>query len=508
MWFDDDNAGGVKIASLRSYWDILNDIGPPNGYNPKPPKCVLIVKNQAMRARAEEAFAGTGVQITAEGERHIGAALGSENFRTQYVSRKIANWVKDVEELALIANEEPQCALSAFNTGICHRWSFIQRTVKGIGYLFQPLEDAIRNQLVPAIVGREVSDLERRMLALPYRHGGLGLRNPVSSADAEYRSSVEVTADLTNLIRRQETNLALLDSDAIQVKKSQLRAEKDAALKIEFNEISAALDEKQRKLLECACEKGASAWLSALPLQKYGYVLNKQEMRDAVCLRYGWNIAETPAHCGCGERNSFDHIFVCKKGGYVSMRHNAVRDVEAQLMQKVCRDVKVEPMLIPTDAERAAGTTSDRARLDVSGLGVWSQYERNFGDIMITHPTAQSHMPKKMNQLYRECEGYKKRKYLDRIIHTERGSLTPLIFSTTGGMGPECARFNKRLAEMISLKNGETYSHVMRYIRTRLRFALLKATLVAIRGFRGKTRQDVELDIDEISFNLVPHAGD
>ena len=63
-----------------------------------------------------------------------------------------------------------------------------------------------------------------------------------------------------------------------------------------------------------------------------------------------------------------------------------------------------------------------------------------------------------MDQLYSECEKYKKRKYLDRIIHTERGSLTPLVFSTTGGMAPECARFNKRLAELIAAKSGETYS--------------------------------------------------
>ena len=508
VWFADDNAGGGKIIQLKNYWDIMNGIGPPNGYYPKPSKSILIVKNQDMLLRAEEAFAGTGVQITAEGDRHIGAALGSENFKTQYVSRKIENWVKDVKELAAIAKEEPQCALSAFNIAISRRWSFLQRTVKNISHLFQPLEDAIRNELIPAIVGRDVSDLERRMLALPYRHGGLGMRNPVSTADTEYISSVEVTANLTNLIRRQETDLGLLDSDAVSEAKSRLRAEKEAALKTEFQDISAALDDKQRKMLECACEKGASSWLSALPLQKYGYVLNKQEMRDAICLRYGWHIPETPTYCGCGDRNSFDHIFICKKGGYVTMRHNALRDVEANLMQKVCTDVKIEPMLMPTEAEQATSTTADRARLDVSGRGIWSQYEETYADIMVTHPTAPSHAGKKMSQLYRECQQYKKRKYLDRIINIEKGTLTPLVFSTTGGMAPECERFNKRLAELIAAKSGEAYSHVMRHVRTRLRFALLRATLIAIRGSRGRRRSDVELDIDDISFNLMPVPQD
>ena len=105
-----------------------------------------------MLQRAEEAFAREGIQITTEGERHIGAPLGSEEFKSEFVSRKVTNWPKDVVELAAIANEEPQCSLSAYNTGLSQRWTFLQRTVKDISHLFQPLEDAIRNQLIPSIV--------------------------------------------------------------------------------------------------------------------------------------------------------------------------------------------------------------------------------------------------------------------------------------------------------------------------------------------------------------------
>ena len=45
----------------------------------------------------------------------------------------------------------------------------------------------------------------------------------------------------------------------------------------------------------------------------------------------------------------------------------------------------------------------------------------------------------------------------------------------------------------------------MCHIRTRLRFALLRATLVAVRGYRGKrTQMSAEKDEDEIDFNLIP----
>ena len=84
-----------------------------------------------------------------------------------------------------------------------------------------------------------------------------------------------------------------------------------------------------KRNLDLALEKGSGAWLTALPVQAWGYTLNKQEFRDSVCLRYGWSIPNTPSFCQCGQKNSIDHTLSCKKGGYVVMRHNKVRDLEA-----------------------------------------------------------------------------------------------------------------------------------------------------------------------------------
>ena len=75
-------------------------------------------------------------------------------------------------------------------------------------------------------------------------------------------------------------------------------------------------------------------------------------------------------------------------------------------------------------------------------------------------------------------------------------------------MGPECTRLNKQLAEQISQKTGEVYAHVMRHLRTRLRFELLRATLVAVRGYREEKGQSEELEIEDISFNLIPEMKD
>ena len=105
-------------------------------------------------------------------------------------------------------------------------------------------------------------------------------------------------------------------------------------------------------------------------------------------------------------------------------------------------------------------------------------------------------MNKPINKLYKEFETRKKSKYNDRITNVERGSFTPLVFTTTGGMGAECEKLNKRLAELIAIKSRQNYSQVIADIRRQLRFALLKATVIAVRGYRGGRGEHSDADVD------------
>ena len=53
--------------------------GPSLGYFPNPQKCWLIVKHEKERL-AKEIFSETTINITTEGRKHLGAALGSRAF--------------------------------------------------------------------------------------------------------------------------------------------------------------------------------------------------------------------------------------------------------------------------------------------------------------------------------------------------------------------------------------------------------------------------------------------
>jgi len=116
-----------------------------------------------------------------------------------------------------------------------------------------------------------------------------------------------------------------------------------------------------------------------------------------------------------------DHSLICKLGGYAStMKHNSVRDSEAQIIREVCRDVQAEPTLLnplsinENDYQRIVNT-ADNARLDISARGLWNSCEKTFFDIKITHPTSQSYSRKSLAEVYQQHEK-EKDKYNQKVI--------------------------------------------------------------------------------------------
>ena len=77
-----------------------------------------------------------------------------------------------------------------------------------------------------------------------------------------------------------------------------------------------------------------------IPLKELDYHLNKREFRDAIKLRYDWEITDTPMLSAC-----VDHAMVCQRGGFIIHCHNGLRDLEAEMLGMVCNDVEVELVL-------------------------------------------------------------------------------------------------------------------------------------------------------------------
>ena len=113
---------------------------------------------------------------------------------------KVEDWVGEVTRLAEFARSQPQASYAAFTFGLRHRWMYFMRTLPDFGNLLQPLVRAISDVLIPLLTGRNCSEAERDLVALPVRVGGLGLINPSESVDAEYSASIRVSAPLVSKI--------------------------------------------------------------------------------------------------------------------------------------------------------------------------------------------------------------------------------------------------------------------------------------------------------------------
>ena len=88
--------------------------------------------------------------------------------------------------------------------------------------------------------------------------------------------------------------------------------------------IDSQLPEVCRTAVEQARDKGASSWLTAIPLEQQGFQLNKEEFRDSLRLRYGLPLQNLPRFCPCGQSFTVEHALSCKKGGFITLRHDTI----------------------------------------------------------------------------------------------------------------------------------------------------------------------------------------
>ena len=71
------------------------------------------------------------------------------------------------------------------------RWTYFLRTLPDIADLLEPLERAISDVLIPALLEDQVAETERDLLALPVHMSGLGLVKPVSQSRHDYEASIK-----------------------------------------------------------------------------------------------------------------------------------------------------------------------------------------------------------------------------------------------------------------------------------------------------------------------------
>ena len=377
VWYADDSAAGSSLERLKRWWDLLVEIGPLYGYFPNGSKTHVLAKPQYAEA-AKEIFRDTGVVVSAEGEQYLGGAIGTCAFIRQFIERRVEQWVKELENLCKIAETQPHAAYAAFTHGLSSRWNYLLRVIdwedSESKLALESLENTISSRFIPALTGQPPpGEHMRELLALPARLGGLGLINPTTSAKEQRTTSQQVSAPLVDKVTNQDHHMG--DSNPIQHGiKRRAQYTKRTKQKEDAQELRGKLPANIQRSMELSQEKGASTWLTALPIEEHGFVLPKAAFRDSLALRYGWPIHNSPSHCSCGQQFSVEHALTCKTGGFPAVRHNEVRDITATLLTEVCHGVTTEPHLQPLTGEslsHRSAIAEDGARLDVAMYGFW-----------------------------------------------------------------------------------------------------------------------------------------
>jgi hypothetical protein len=385
---------------------------------------------------------------------------------------------------------QPHAAHALLIHGLRHRWTFLQRCMGQVDGVFQELEDVLRNVFIPALFGDGVliSDQDREVYSLPSRYGGLSIDNPMQGVQAKYDDSKELTASIQEAILNGG---GVLDMDELKVTRRNIKNRREKVLKEKSKLLQEGLAEADplRKALQVASEKGASGVFAVKPNEDYGFAFkSKRDFRDLLAMRYGKPVRNLPATCACSKEFSINHSQMCKKGGFIHQRHDEFEKVWAVNCKKVFKDVQCEPILQDLDEEELEYKSANRAndaRSDVRVRGFWGNKKNAFFDFRVFYPFASSHVSKSLASVYKSCSQAKRREYAERVEQVEDGSFTPMVMSSSGGMGPEMTIAMKFLAAQIALKENSDYSTTVSVLRCRFSFAAARTALVCLRGSRS-----------------------
>ena len=212
-------------------------------------------------------FIDTKINITSNGQRHLGAAIGSVEFRDVFVKEKVNDWVCQLIMLSKVATFYPYCA---FTAGFRHKFSYIVRTIPDLSEHLQPVEDVIRHKFIPALCeGHSCNDDEHLLLPLPVKFGGLGIPDLTRIAALEYDASRSRTEPIAKKIVSQNdlqdnSNNYVHEYSDITKKKSEYHQSAIVLLRRKMTS-------SQCKANEIACSDAASIWLSSLPLKSESF---------------------------------------------------------------------------------------------------------------------------------------------------------------------------------------------------------------------------------------------
>ena len=157
------------------------------------------------------------------------------------------------------------------------------RTISVASTQLKRLDEVGQSEFIPVITdGVFCNKMERKLIALPFKLGGLGIPIFAEISNDDFENSIKLTEWLStkiiNQIRQYEPD------EEIQTIKNRIHAVREEQNKQKPDVIRSHMNSEQLRTNDLNQETGTSAWLTTLPLKQEGYTLTKQLFWDLICI--------------------------------------------------------------------------------------------------------------------------------------------------------------------------------------------------------------------------------
>ena len=164
-------------------------------------------------------MSGDKVHITTEGQRHLGAVIGSQEFKDQYCREKILRWKGELEALSEIARSQPHAAYTVFTKGYKSKFTYFMRTIESFEDYVDPIQEAIDDLLLPTLFGQRSPFLAIQIVTLTPAQGGLGIPDLRFQAPKQFAASTPITAPHVDSITIQSMFMVAGENSSAELKR-------------------------------------------------------------------------------------------------------------------------------------------------------------------------------------------------------------------------------------------------------------------------------------------------
>ena len=165
-------------------------------------KIVANAKERGEIEQSQNMFKNLNINITVEGKRHIGAALGSDSldaFKEAYFEENFQTWCSELNGSLNIPQTQSHAAYAGYIHGFKHKLTYFLRTIPNTSALLQTIEGITTHQFLPTLFGLKISTDDRRLFSL-HTLGGLGISKlPAQDEDFSYYTSKSISSPQASL---------------------------------------------------------------------------------------------------------------------------------------------------------------------------------------------------------------------------------------------------------------------------------------------------------------------